>query len=241
VTDAMPREFVGTAPTEVKLCGETFRVSPLTMGQLYQLLRFFRTLSPPEPVVVEVRGLVEAMLRPDPAGNGHAPSDPMQKLTQRLMNPVDARKEIIQGVLQAVRESRGRQEKWPPDPTSPLGQELIISDERVQKEFTRIVLAKYHPDLTAEDITSLLENADVVEYLDLVEAAFLTVRLREQKQARENMQMLGEMAQDPKLRPLVEAQIGRMIPDMSFSGGDDAGSQSLLETIPSTGLSTASS
>jgi hypothetical protein len=236
MSETQPREFVGGSVAAVTLAGRDLQVSPLTMGQLHQLKVFFRTLPRPEPVAVEVLGLVEAMLRPSGPENGHGPADGPGRLFQRLTSPVEIRKEIRDTVLQAVREARGRQEQWPPDPTSPLGQEVILTDPDVQVEFARIVLAKHQPDLTAEEVGTLVRDADVVEYMDFVEAAFATVRKREQTQARDNLRMLGEMAEDPKLRPLVEAQMGRMFPDGSNSGGDVALSPTLPSRTQSTGL-----
>jgi hypothetical protein len=235
MSETQPREFVGNSVSEVTLAGRALKVSPLTMGQLYQLKVFFRTLPRPEPVVVEVLDLVEAMLRTSGPENGNGMADGPGRIFQRLTSPVEIRKEIRETVLQAVREARGRQEQWPPDPTSPLGQEVILNDESVQVEFARIVLAKHHPDLTLEEVGALVRDADVVEYMDFVDAAFASVTRRERQQGEDNLRRVGEALEDPKLRPVLEAQMGRMFPSTSNSGGGVASSPTLPSRTPSTG------
>jgi hypothetical protein len=235
MSETQPREFVGNSVAAVTLAGRALKVSPLTMGQLHQLKVFFRTLPRPEPVAVEVLGLVEAMLRPSGPENGQGHADGPGRLFQRLTSPVEIRKEIRDTVLQAVREARGRQEQWPPDPTSPLGQEAILTDPDVQVEFARIVLAKHHPDLTAEEVGALVRDADVVEYMDFVDAAFSSVTRRERQQGEDNLRRAGEAFDDPKLRPILEARMAMMFPDGSNSGGDVALSPTLPSRTPSTG------
>jgi hypothetical protein len=211
--DEMPREYIGKAPVEVVLAGRTYRVGPITMGQLYLLKQVFRSIDPPQPVKVEVSGLVQAMMQgPDGQENTEGPKIP----GLRQMEAEKWRQTLKDTVLQAVREARGRIEQWPPDPASALGQDLIANDRRVQPEFVRIMLQKHHPEVTAEQAAAILEDCEVTEYQDLMDAAFTTIYRRTER-------LITERLDDPKLTERMEKARKIQALTGNNSGGDGAG------------------
>lgn len=210
-------DLIGPAVRDITFGGRTVRVGPITMGQIHLLKNEFRKLPPPEVVAVDVHGLVGSLVQL------REEDEEALKSIGGKINWVEEIKTSIRGVvLQAIREARGRQEQWPPDPISDLGITLIEHDERIQPAFVRIMLQKYQKDLTGEDARQLFEEADATEYQELLDAAFLTINQRNQKRLREEMERnvdALERLDDPKVVARMERMQKLQTLGINGSGG----------------------
>jgi hypothetical protein len=185
------KDLIVSQTGRVTLAGKTFDIAPITVGQMRRLRAEFRKLPPPEPVAVDVQGLVQAMFHPGPDEEG-AVRATMGPLAHAELGKI--RQMVAATVQEMVREARARTEQWPPAVETPEGMNLIYSDERIQPLFVAIVLGKH-----LDEAQSLLDEAGAHEYPELVDAAFRSLMAYQDRKTAEQLN-------DPKLNRLIELQ-----------------------------------
>lgn len=166
----MADDFPTYEPVQVRYAGKDWPVSPLTTGQARRLRTALAHVPRPEPIPIEVKGLLEALTQPaDTPGGGNGMPAPINagQIANRIMRGERDREKLIEAVAQMVREERQRVASWPPDVTNPDNAQVLFEDERLWVDTVAVIL-----NVDRGEAERLVDIAAVHEYANLLDAAY---------------------------------------------------------------------
>lgn len=166
----MADDFPTYEPVQVRYAGKDWPVSPLTTGQARRLRTALAHVPRPEPIPIEVKGLLEALTQPaDTPGGGNGLPAPINagQIANRIMRGERDREKLIEAVAQMVREERQRVASWPPDVTNPDNAQVLFEDERLWVDTVAVIL-----NVDRGEAEGLVDRAGVHEYANLIDAAY---------------------------------------------------------------------